>query len=138
MSFHPRPDSVCMQRHHCGGMTYRLGEFTYSPTSITASIPWNSQTFVVVLFIIFTSLWSLLTHFPMQSLGIFHPLFCSLIPSQISRLLLLVALSNIPALLDALALASAGGSVLETLAMLVLALGEASGLVSAVDTVRLE
>ncbi|EWG38912.1 hypothetical protein FVEG_14963 [Fusarium verticillioides 7600] len=54
------------------------------------------------------------------------------------RLLLLVALSNIPALLDALALASAGGSVLETLAMLVLALGEASGLVSAVDTVRLE
>ncbi|EWG38913.1 hypothetical protein FVEG_14963 [Fusarium verticillioides 7600] len=117
MSFHPRPDSVCMQRHHCGGMTYRLGEFTYSPTSITASIPWNSQTFVVVLFIIFTSLWSLLTHFPMQSL---------------------VALSNIPALLDALALASAGGSVLETLAMLVLALGEASGLVSAVDTVRLE
>jgi hypothetical protein len=119
-------------------MTYRLGEFTYPPTSTTASIAWNSQTFVVVLFIIFTSLWSLLTHFPMQSLVIFHPLFCSLIPSQISRPLLLVALSNILALLDALALASAGGSVLETLAMLVLALGEVSGLVSAVDTVRLK
>lgn len=52
--------------------------------------------------------------------------------------MLLVALSDVLALLDALALASAGGSILETLAMLVLALGEVSGLVSAVDTVRLK
>lgn len=55
-----------------------------------------------------------------------------------SRSSLLVALSNVLALLDALALASAGWCVLETLAMLVLALGEVGGLVSAVDAVRLE
>ena len=49
----------------------------------------------------------------------------------------LVALSNVLAMLDALALAAAGIGVLEGLALLVLALGEVSGLVSAVDTVRL-
>jgi hypothetical protein len=55
-----------------------------------------------------------------------------------SSSLLLITLSDILALLDALALTSAGGSILETLAMLVLALGEISGLVGAVDTVRLQ
>jgi uncharacterized membrane protein len=49
----------------------------------------------------------------------------------------LVALSNVIAMLDALALAAAGVGVLEGLALLVLALREVSGLVSAVDTVRL-
>ena len=49
----------------------------------------------------------------------------------------LVALSNVLAVLDALALAAAGVCVLEGLALLVLALGEVSGLVSAVDAVRI-
>jgi hypothetical protein len=52
--------------------------------------------------------------------------------------LLLVSLADIVALLDALALTTAGVGVLKSEALLVLALGEVSGLVGAVDTVSLE
>jgi hypothetical protein len=49
--------------------------------------------------------------------------------------LLLVSLADIVALLEALALTTTGVGVLESEALLVLALGEVSGLVGAVDTV---
>lgn len=52
--------------------------------------------------------------------------------------MLLVSLTDIVALLDALALTTAGVGVLEGETLLVLALGEVSGLVGAVDTVSLE
>jgi hypothetical protein len=52
--------------------------------------------------------------------------------------LLLVSLADIVALLEALALTTTGVGVLESEALLVLALGEVSGLVGAVDTVSLK
>lgn len=55
-----------------------------------------------------------------------------------SSFLLLVSLADIVALLEALALTTTGVGVLEGEALLVLALGEVSGLVGTVDTVSLE
>lgn len=55
-----------------------------------------------------------------------------------SSFLLLVSLADIVALLEALALTTTGVGVLESEALLVLALGEVSSLVGAVDTVSLE
>lgn len=77
-------------------------------------------------------------HFPVQTaLGIVHPLLVHPRFHVSDSSLCLVALSNIWALLDALALAAAGVGVLERLALLVLALREVSGLVGAVNAVRL-
>lgn len=58
--------------------------------------------------------------------------------SSQSSFLLLVSLADIVALLEALTLTTTGVGVLESEALLVLALGEVSGLVGTVDTVSLE
>jgi hypothetical protein len=62
----------------------------------------------------------------------------SRLPSIKFLALLLVALSDILALGETLALATAGVGVLESQALLVLALREVSGLVGTVDVIRLD
>jgi hypothetical protein len=64
-------------------------------------------------------------------------ILCSLIPSPKHKISL-VALSNILALGETLALATTGVEVLDSQALLVLALREVGGLVGTVDVVRLD
>lgn len=62
----------------------------------------------------------------------------SFLSSVRSSFLLLVSLADIVALLEALTLTTAGVGVFESEALLVLALGEVSGLIGTVDTISLE
>ncbi|KAJ0153656.1 hypothetical protein HZ326_3960 [Fusarium oxysporum f. sp. albedinis] len=122
MSFHPGPDLVCICRSTSAGddlQTQRVHVSAHINHSINSMELANMccGSFLYIHFVVVV----------VDSLS-----------HAVIRSVLLVALSDVLALLDALALASAGGSILETLAMLVLALGEVSGLVSAVDTVRLK